>query len=63
MHWLLLPLVAAGIGWFTNFIAVRMIFRPRQPRGIGPLRFQGTQQGNRRDTRNAAVIVEVSLDI
>lgn len=26
--WLVLPLIAALIGWFTNFVAVRMIFRP-----------------------------------
>ena len=29
--WLVLPLIAALIGWFTNFIAVRMIFRPYRP--------------------------------
>jgi uncharacterized membrane protein YheB (UPF0754 family) len=40
-HWLLLPVVAAAIGWITNFIAVRMIFRPHRP-----LRFLGfTIQG------------------
>ncbi|MCB9831322.1 MAG: DUF445 family protein [Planctomycetes bacterium] len=39
--WLTLPPVAAAIGWFTNFIAVRMIFRPREPIGFGPLKIQG----------------------
>lgn len=29
--WILLPLVGALIGWFTNLLAVRMIFRPRDP--------------------------------
>ena len=29
--WLVLPLIAALIGWFTNFVAVRMIFRPYRP--------------------------------
>ncbi|MBD3314164.1 MAG: DUF445 family protein [Chitinivibrionales bacterium] len=27
----LIPVVSALIGWLTNFIAVRMIFRPRRP--------------------------------
>ena len=28
---LLIPFVAAGIGWFTNYIAVKMLFHPKQP--------------------------------
>ena len=31
VEWILLPAVGALIGWFTNFIAVRMLFRPRRP--------------------------------
>lgn len=27
---LLLPIIAATIGWFTNFIAVKMLFHPKQ---------------------------------
>ena len=27
----LLPFIAAFIGWFTNFIAVKMLFHPRKP--------------------------------
>ena len=30
----LLPIVSALIGWITNFIAVKMLFRPRKPWGI-----------------------------
>lgn len=36
-----IPLIAALIGWFTNYIAVKMIFRPRRPIKILGLRFQG----------------------
>jgi len=36
-----LPLVAAGIGWFTNFLAVRMIFRPHRPRRFLGFTVQG----------------------
>lgn len=30
----LLPVVSALIGWITNYIAVKMLFRPRRPWGI-----------------------------
>ena len=37
----LLPLISALIGWGTNVLAVKLLFRPRQPRGIGPCKLQG----------------------
>ncbi len=40
MIWLF-PIVGAAIGWFTNFLAVRMIFRPREPHSILGVRFHG----------------------
>ncbi len=36
-----LPFIAAVIGWFTNFIAVKMLFRPKHPIKVGPIRIQG----------------------
>ncbi len=39
-----LPLLGALIGWFTNYLAVKMIFRPRRPirlLGIAGLTFHG----------------------
>lgn len=36
-----LPLVAALIGWLTNYIAVKMIFRPRTPMRILGITFHG----------------------
>jgi uncharacterized membrane protein YheB (UPF0754 family) len=39
-HWLL-PGFGLFTGAFTDFIALRMIFRPKQPKGIGALRWQG----------------------
>ncbi len=35
------PAVTAFIGYVTNWAAVRMIFHPAEPRGIGPFRWQG----------------------
>lgn len=40
--WLLLiPVISAFIGWFTNYIAIKMLFHPREPRVILGMRFQG----------------------
>lgn len=43
--WLLLllfvPVACGVIGWITNVIAVKMIFRPREPLRLAGLRFQG----------------------
>lgn len=35
------PIVTAAIGYATNWTAVKMIFNPREPIGIGPLSWQG----------------------
>jgi uncharacterized membrane protein YheB (UPF0754 family) len=40
--WLvLIPLISAFIGWFTNWVAIKMLFHPRQPRRILGITFQG----------------------
>jgi uncharacterized membrane protein YheB (UPF0754 family) len=39
-HWLL-PGFGLFTGAFTDFVALRMIFRPKRERGIGPFRWQG----------------------
>lgn len=36
-----IPIIAALIGWFTNFIAVKMIFRPRRPYRFFGITFHG----------------------
>ncbi|HVM53613.1 MAG TPA: DUF445 family protein [Acidimicrobiales bacterium] len=38
---LIVPVVTAFIGYVTNWTAVKMIFHPREPVGIGPLKWQG----------------------
>ena len=35
---ILFPLVGALLGWFTNFLAVKMLFHPKQPKTV--LRFK-----------------------
>jgi uncharacterized membrane protein YheB (UPF0754 family) len=39
--WVLIPLISAFIGWFTNWIAIKMLFHPREPRKILGITFQG----------------------
>ncbi|MDX1953922.1 MAG: DUF445 family protein [Chitinophagaceae bacterium] len=39
--YILIPLLSAFIGWFTNWIAIKMLFHPREPRKILFFTFQG----------------------
>ena len=40
--WLfLIPVISAFIGWFTNWIAIKMLFRPREPKKIMGIVFHG----------------------
>ncbi|HZI52754.1 MAG TPA: DUF445 family protein, partial [Chitinophagaceae bacterium] len=43
MTWtlILIPLISAFIGWFTNWIAIKMLFHPREPKKILGITFQG----------------------
>ena len=36
-----LPVIAALIGWMTNFLAVKMLFHPKEPKNIFGLTFHG----------------------
>ncbi len=41
-YWLLLiPVISAFIGWFTNWIAIKMLFHPREPKKFLGLTIQG----------------------
>ncbi|MCW3113084.1 MAG: YheB [Segetibacter sp.] len=43
MNWtlFLIPIISAFIGWFTNWIAIKMLFHPREPKKILGITFQG----------------------
>ena len=43
MDWvlILIPFISAFIGWFTNWIAIKMLFHPRLPKKILGVTFQG----------------------
>ncbi|HMO32632.1 MAG TPA: DUF445 family protein [Lacibacter sp.] len=41
-YWLLLiPVISAFIGWFTNWVAIKMLFHPKEPRFVLGYRIQG----------------------
>lgn len=43
MNWMLwaIPVISAFIGWFTNWIAIKMLFHPREPKKIAGITVQG----------------------
>ena len=58
----LIPIVCALIGWLTNFIAVRMLFRPRQPLNVLGLKIQGLMPRRQKDlARQIGETVETKL--
>lgn len=44
---LVLPLFGAAIGWFTDWLAIKLVFFPRQRKSFGPFAFQGVFQRRR----------------
>ena len=47
--WVVMPLVGGLIGWLTNFLAIKMLFRPRHPRFVIGLVWQGVIPKRQRD--------------
>ncbi len=43
MNWwlMIIPVISAFIGWITNWIAIKMLFHPREPKKILGITFQG----------------------
>ena len=37
----ILPFIAAGIGWFTNYLAIKMLFYPREEKNFFFFKLQG----------------------
>jgi len=44
-----LPLIAAIVGWFTNFLAVKMLFYPKEPWDFRFFKIQGIFPKNQRE--------------
>lgn len=59
VNWLIylsMPFIAAFIGYATKLVALQMLYRPLEHRGIGPLGWQGVVP--RRAGKTAAVTIE-----
>jgi uncharacterized membrane protein YheB (UPF0754 family) len=41
LQFILIPLISAFIGWFTNWIAIKMLFHPKHPKRILGITFHG----------------------
>lgn len=55
-------LICAFIGWITNFIAIKMLFHPRQPVHIGSLTVQGVFPNRQKAlAMNLAAVIEGEL--
>ena len=39
--YLVVPLISSAIGWITNYIAIKMLFRPREKKNILGVQWQG----------------------
>lgn len=59
-HWLIylsMPAIAALVGYGTKLVALQMLYRPLQFRGVGPLGWQGVVP--RRAGKTASVTIEM----
>ncbi len=54
---ILTPLITAAIGWFTNWLAIKMLFHPRKPLNIVFFKWQGLIP--RRQKKLAAEAAEI----
>ena len=41
LQFILIPLISAFIGWFTNWVAIKMLFHPKEPKRILGITFHG----------------------
>lgn len=53
LYLILFPLLGGAIGWVTNFLAIKFLFRPRRAWQVGKLKFQGVIPRRRRELAQA----------
>jgi uncharacterized membrane protein YheB (UPF0754 family) len=60
--WLLIPFISGMIGWVTNYIAVKMLFYPREQKSILGLKIHGLLPRRHKDlARQISLSVEKEL--
>jgi uncharacterized membrane protein YheB (UPF0754 family) len=56
------PVAGAAIGWFTNYVAIKLLFRPHMPVDVFGIRIQGLIPKRRKDiARSMARAIESEL--
>ncbi|VAV84470.1 hypothetical protein MNBD_DELTA01-1098 [hydrothermal vent metagenome] len=56
------PIVGAAIGWLTNYVAIKLLFRPHYPTKVLGLTFQGLIPKRRKEiSRSIAKVIEKEL--
>ncbi|MEE9543020.1 MAG: DUF445 family protein, partial [Thermodesulfobacteriota bacterium] len=62
LRYILPPIIGAAIGWFTNFVAIKLLFRPHEPISIMGFSIQGLIPKRRRQiARSMADTIESEL--
>jgi len=62
LNLLLPPIAGAAIGWLTNYVAIKLLFRPHAPRSVFGYQFQGVIPKRRKDiARSMARAIEKDL--
>jgi uncharacterized membrane protein YheB (UPF0754 family) len=60
--YLLPPIIGAAIGWVTNYAAIKLLFKPHEPREIFGFKFQGLIPKRRKDiARSIARAIEKEI--
>ncbi|MBI5893211.1 MAG: DUF445 family protein [Deltaproteobacteria bacterium] len=61
-HLIIPPLVGAIIGWFTNYVAIKMLFKPHEPVNIFGCKWQGAIPKRRHEiSKSMARAIEKEL--
>jgi uncharacterized membrane protein YheB (UPF0754 family) len=62
LKYLLLPIIGAAIGWLTNYVAIKLLFRPHVPLNIMGFKLQGLIPKRRKEiARSMASAIEKEL--
>jgi uncharacterized membrane protein YheB (UPF0754 family) len=58
----LLPIISAFIGWFTNWVAIKMLFHPKDPKRFFGLTIQGIfPKGQKQFAQKLGILVATEL--
>jgi uncharacterized membrane protein YheB (UPF0754 family) len=64
-RWWVLPIAGVFVGYFTNWLALKMIFRPMKPHKVGPFTIQGLfiRRQNEASETYASIVAEEVINL